>query len=151
MVDNNIKANETYLGYIQAVITRMGQNAFQLKTWCITIISALLAFYLEKSSITLNHITICIAFGVVVMFCAIDTYYLYLERGYRKLYRIAAKLEATAESVSDFDMQMPKSARGIKQYGKSFLSVSTGLFYGAIMIFLVMLWIYTDSATLSSM
>lgn len=90
--DTKRAPNETHLGYIQATITRMGQNAFQAKTWCITIITALLIFLLEKASDHSKFTTIYIAIGVVALFCTLDTYYLYLERGYRKLYKIAAGL-----------------------------------------------------------
>ena len=130
----NRKPNETHLGYIQATITRMGQNAFQAKTWCVTIITALLIFLLEKASDYSKFTTIYIAIGVVVLFCALDTYYLYLERGYRKLYKIAAGLVPESENLLDYDMQIPEIGRGIVEYARAFLSVSTGLFYGLINI-----------------
>lgn len=95
--------------------------------------------------------TIYIALGVVVLFCLLDTYYLYLERGYRKLYKIAAKLEVPSKPLLDFDMQIPKSERGIVQYSKAFLSVSTGLFYGVIMLLLTILWLCTNAADTPSM
>lgn len=148
---DNTTSNETHLGYIQTTISRMGQNAFQAKTWCITIITALLIFYLEKASETSKAVTIYIALGVVVLFCLLDTYYLYLERGYRKLYKIAAKLEVPSKPLLDFDMQIPKSERGIVQYSKAFLSVSTGLFYGVIMLLLTILWLCTNAADTPSM
>ena len=143
---DSTKPNVTHLGYIQSTITRMGQNAFQAKAWCITIITALLVFYLEKASNASKYATIYIALGVVALFCALDTYYLYLVRGYRKLYRVAAKLEVESEPLPDFEMQIPQNARGIVQYGKAFLSVSTGLFYGVIMLLLIILWLCTNAA-----
>lgn len=143
--DTKRAPNETYLGYIQATISRMGQNAFQAKTWCITIITALLIFLLEKASDHSELTTIYIAMGVVALFCTLDTYYLYLERGYRKLYKIAAGLVPElpeSEKLSDYDMQIPNIGRGIKEYGKAFISVSTGLFYGLIIVLLIALRLY---------
>ena len=143
--DTKRAPNETYLGYIQATISRVGQNAFQAKTWCITIITALLIFLLEKASDHSELTTIYIAMGVVALFCTLDTYYLYLERGYRKLYKIAAGLVPElpeSEKLSDYDMQIPNIGRGIKEYGKAFISVSTGLFYGLIIVLLIALRLY---------
>lgn len=45
---DSTKPNVTHLGYIQSTITRMGQNAFQAKAWCITIITALLVFIWKR-------------------------------------------------------------------------------------------------------
>lgn len=64
---DSTKPNVTHLGYIQSTITRMGQNAFQAKAWCITIITALLVFYLEKASNASKYATIYIALGVVAL------------------------------------------------------------------------------------
>ncbi len=146
----NRMPNETHLGYIQATITRMGQNAFQAKTWCITIITALLVFFLEKASDYSKFKTIYIAIGVVVLFCTLDTYYLYLERGYRMLYKIAAGLEPALEKLFDYDMQIPKNGRSLKEYGKAFLSVSTGLFYSLIIVLLIVLRLCTNVAEIPS-
>ena len=151
--DTKRAPNETHLGYIQATITRMGQNAFQAKTWCITIITALLIFLLEKASDHSKFTTIYIAIGVVALFCTLDTYYLYLERGYRKLYKITAGLVPElpeSEKLSDYDMQIPNIGRGIKEYGKAFLSVSTGLFYGLIIVLLLVLRLCTNVAEVPS-
>ena len=148
--DTKRAPNETYLGYIQATISRMGQNAFQAKTWCITVVTALLVFFLEKSPECSKSITIYVLAGVVILFCLLDTYYLYLERGYRKLYKIAAGLEPAAENLFDYDMQIPKIGRGIREYGKAFLSVSTGLFYGLIIVLLIVLRLCTNVAEIPS-
>ena len=151
--DTKRAPNETYLGYIQATISRMGQNAFQAKTWCITVVTALLIFLLEKASDHSKFTTIYIAIGVVALFCTLDTYYLYLERGYRKLYKIAAGLEPElpeSEKLSDYDMQIPNIGCGIKEYGKAFLSVSTGLFYGLIIVLLLVLRLCTNVAEIPS-
>ena len=47
-------------------------------------------------------------------------------------YRVA-KIEVT-ETVQDYSMSIPDSYKGLCSYLKAFLSVSTGLFYGAIII-----------------
>ena len=44
-MDNKIK----HLEFIQAAITRMNQNSFQIKGWMITLVSALLALYANSN------------------------------------------------------------------------------------------------------
>lgn len=58
MTEEQIK----HLEFIQDVITRMNSNSFQIKGWCITILSALCAIYCDhpkrrfyRYSITPNH------------------------------------------------------------------------------------------------
>lgn len=136
--------NETHLGYIQNTITRMGQNSFQAKAWAITIISALIAFYLTQTNEeTLKAITI-IAISVSALFCLIDVYYLYLERGYRHLYNLVAKVNATSTNlqIQPYDMSIPKDKKGIKEYFKSFLSFSTGGFYLLVILGLIAIKIF---------
>ena len=65
---------------------------------------------------------------IVVPLCSLDMYYLYLERGYRKLYKVAAGL-IQDDTVKDYCMSVPKSERGFTKYLNSFLSFSTGGFY----------------------
>ncbi len=140
MSEQEKKVNEVHLGYIQSVITRMGQNAFQAKAWCITVVAAVLIFYLGKEANGQHLICTIIACAVTALFCFLDTYYLYLERGYRKLYQYAAGLEFSDPPIQDYDMRIPKTERGIRQYLKALFSVSTGLFYGAIILLLIALW-----------
>lgn len=132
------KPNDTYLGFIQSTITRMGQNSFQAKSWGITIVSAILAFMLSQDDHSLKEMCIYISIAVTILFCMLDVYYLYLERGYRSLYNIAAKLKPNV-SVSDYDMQIPKSERGFISFFKAFISLSTGAFYGAVIIGLIII------------
>ena len=67
MLENKIK----HLEFIQATITRMNQNSFQIKGWMITIISALLALYASSE----NTIYIFIAIVPAIVFWFLDAYY----------------------------------------------------------------------------
>lgn len=137
------QVNETHLGYIQNTITRMGQNSFQAKAWAITIISALIAFYLTQTNEEILKAITIIAIAVSVLFCLIDVYYLYLERGYRHLYNLVAKVGATTnQQIQPYDMSIPKYKRGIKEYLKSFLSFSTGGFYLLVILGLIAIKIF---------
>lgn len=136
--EDMLASKEAHLGYIQNVITRMGQNSFQCKTWCITLVSALLVIYLEQPNGKPHPECTYIAGAVIILFGLLDTYYLYLERGYRHLYNVAAGLTPN-ESVQPYDMKIPKSHTGLCQYLKALISVTTGLFYLVALLLLLAL------------
>lgn len=139
MVNNNPpEPNETHLGFLQSNITRMSQNSFQAKGWGISIVSALLAFMLSQDDYTLKLTCIWISILVTILFCLLDVYYLYLERGYRELYNIVSGL-VSGRTVQKYDMKIPESERGFKKYMRAFLSLSTGAFYGAVLLGLIIM------------
>lgn len=55
-------------------------------------------------------------------------------------YRVA-EIEVT-ETVQDYSMSIPDSYKGLYSYLKAFLSVSTGLFYGTIIIALLIFYFF---------
>ena len=67
---------------IQAVITRMAQNSFYMKGWCVTLVAAI--FSLADAQVR-EHVYLPLALMVVV-FWMLDSYYLRQEKAYRKLY-----------------------------------------------------------------
>lgn len=71
-----------HLEFIQNVITRMNQNSFMIKGWTVTIISALLAIYASRN----EKLFILIAIFPTFIFMLLDSYYLWQERKFRKLY-----------------------------------------------------------------
>ena len=129
--------NKTHLGYIQNTIDRMSRCSFQSKAWNVTIVSALIALYLTDK----NNGCILIAISATLLFMLLDMYYLYLERGFIKLYNLVAEIDVT-ERVQDYSMSIPDSYKGLCSYLKAFLSVSTGLFYGAIIIVLLIFYFF---------
>ncbi len=129
--------NETHLGYIQNTIDRMSRCSFQSKAWNVTIVSALIALYLTDK----NNGCILIAISATLLFMLLDIYYLYLERGFIKLYNLVAEIDVT-ERVQDYSMSIPDSYKGLCSYLKAFLSVSTGLFYGAIIMALLIFYFF---------
>jgi hypothetical protein len=79
----------THINLLQGIITRLANNSASCKTWCLTLVSALLSL---AGSIH-NPALVKIALVPVVVFGFIDTRYLSQERAYRKLYKaIAGKL-----------------------------------------------------------
>lgn len=79
---NNEGAIIAYFKMIQNVITRMAQNSFLIKAWSITIIAGILVLTLT----ILNYMIFIVLLVIISMFWCLDSYYLRLERLYRRLY-----------------------------------------------------------------
>ena len=60
-----------HLEFIQNVITRMNTNSFQIKGWCIVIVSALLAIYASTKN---NYFFLAAVFPSIT-FWILDAYY----------------------------------------------------------------------------
>ena len=68
---------------LQAIITRLNTNSFQIKTIATTIITSFMVFMYEKNQDKIVNFTICV---IVFMFWVLDTYFLRSEKAYRKKY-----------------------------------------------------------------
>ena len=75
-----------HLEFIQAVITRMNNNSFQMKGWMVAIMTGLLAVYAS----TENERFVLVAIVPTVIFWFLDTYYLWQERKFRGVYNDVA-------------------------------------------------------------
>src|SRR5260370_13581819 len=97
-----------HLKMVQAVITRVAGNSAQCKTWCITIVAAIVAFAgartAEKSA--------ALAIIRIVIFGFLDAAYLANEKAYRDLYnRLAAKIRDGTYRLADcFVLSAPADA-----------------------------------------
>lgn len=90
-----------HLQFIQGVITRMNSNSTNMKGWMVAIVSAMLALYANSS----NVLYIWIAIFPTLLFWLFDTYYLRLERQYRKLYN---KVISNDSTLVPFEMNASK-------------------------------------------
>ena len=100
MDDKTIK----HLEFIQAVITRMNTNSFQLKGMAITIYSALLALYAGK---LFENIILFFAAVPIFLFWLLDAYYLQQERKFRGIYNDVAELSNESERIEIRAFEMP--------------------------------------------
>lgn len=73
---------QAHLSMLLGIITRMAQNSASCKTWCITLIAAVVVLAVDKSQPTL----IRTALLPLIMFFLLDCYYLSLESAFRKKY-----------------------------------------------------------------
>lgn len=88
---------QEHLKLIQGVITRMANNSFLIKGWCVTLVSAILALAAREP----NKMFIAVALFPVIMFWTLDGYFLYQERLFRKVYD---SVRGKTGDESDFSM-----------------------------------------------
>lgn len=112
-----------HLDYIQSVISRMAENSFKIKGWMVTLISALMALFVnsEKSCFLL------VAFIPIFVFWFLDAYYLQQERKFRGLYDDVIKGEVHLFSMNIYSYDSSKYS-----FRKSFWSKTIWPLYGTI-------------------
>jgi len=86
-----------HLEFVQATISRFNSNSFLIKSWAITLVSALFALAAKDA----NQLYVFIVYISVPCFWFLDAYYLSLERQYRCLYTTVSQ---TAPENVDFSM-----------------------------------------------
>lgn len=96
---------QTHLSILQSVIQRMATNSSNSKTYCITIISAILVIVADKGKPEYAWIALFPTF----VFAALDSYYLALEKGFRNSYNdFVMKLHCKSLSAMDLYFVAPK-------------------------------------------
>lgn len=131
-----------HLEMIQNVINRMGNNSFLLKGWVVLVIVAIFTFAGES-----NSDIKCILFTNVplVVFWGLDSYYLQLERKYRKLYDYV-RLQDDDEKI-DFNMNPNSIDITIAESKKicfmnCLFSPTELLFYGTCIITTILIYVF---------
>jgi len=105
---------QTHLGILQAVIQRMAANSTSCKTWCITVVSAILVIVADKGKPNFAFL----AFIPTFLFFALDAYYLGLERGFRISYSdFVRKLHSGVAKADDLYTVAPSGNRFKHQVG----------------------------------
>lgn len=95
---------------IQGCINRMAQNSFMIKGWCITIVTALIAF-LDKN---INAFILGFIFIIPILaFWYLDSFFLLTERLYRRKYEWVIKNRLTSDEKI-FDLN-PNSFKDVKK------------------------------------
>jgi hypothetical protein len=122
-----VDAKLKHLEFIQAVIARMATNSFLFKGWAITIAAGLSAF----AAVDSRRALLVIALVSTIMFWGLDSYYLWLERCFRKLYQ-----ETIQKSDTDIDFAMePRKTQPVRQWLLTSVSrPHLWFFYGSIIL-----------------
>ena len=91
-------AVHAHLSIMQAVIARMAEGSRSSKTWCITIVSAILVLGAGMTEFD----NLWIAYVPLALFLGLDMYYLALERRFRASYNaFLGKLRGGEVTASD--------------------------------------------------
>ena len=78
---------QSHLGILQGVIERMAANSTSEKSWCITIVSAILVVIADKNKPDYAFLALI----PTLLFLALDVYYLAMEKGFRNSYNSFVK------------------------------------------------------------
>ena len=81
-VDLSDAEAQCFLQMAQGVVNRMAGNSAHCKTWCVTLVAAILVLAVDKSKPGIPHV----AWLPVALFLSLDAYYLSLERDFILLY-----------------------------------------------------------------
>ena len=124
---NKKEVNVEHLQMIEGVINRLAGNSASMKGWFLAVITALGGFSVSNNCGL--FLWIAVAFGIA--FWILDSYYLALERCFRKLYNDVAKEN---KNIIPFSMDVSKYNIGKKCVVSAMFSPSTGWFYPPIII-----------------
>ena len=142
MVSIDSTSVQTYVGILQTVINRMAANSAGCKTWCITLVSAILVIVATVGKPDF----IWISLFPVFLFSVLDSFYLGLERRFQTLYNsFIHKLHSNTAKIEDLFVitQRVGVAETLCSTLNACKSVSIWLFYGVlgVMLVAVRIWI----------
>ena len=120
-----------HIDIIQSTIRRMAQNSFTIKGWTITILVGLFVF-LQKDNFRNNMIIYLVP---IIFFWILDSYYLWQERLFRKLYNDVI-VNVTEES--DLSMNIIQYKNTVKFFSSLF-SVSEIMVYLPLLLITLLL------------
>ncbi len=123
-----------HLDILQSIISRMAQNSSSAKSYCITLVSAILVFVMDKGRVEF----IMIAYLPILMCFLLDVYYLALEKRFRKSYNMCV-LKKSNNTFTDVEVLNIKPTIvsqkcPLVDYIRSSYSPSILFFYPTLMI-----------------
>lgn len=123
--EESSQAIQSHLAIIQNVIQRMSTNSTSSKAWCITLVSAILVIVADKSKPQYYWLAIL----PIILFYLLDSYYLYLEKGFRNSYNTFIEKLHTKELEKEDLYVVSPTGSFWKRLTKSLMSFSTLPFY----------------------
>ncbi len=127
---------------IQAVVTRMAQNAFYIKGWAVSLVAVVLA--LGKDHLLADTQRPWLFALVLTVWCAfwyLDAYFLRVERMYRLLYEFVISHKNDRKRLR-YDLNAKPFAAKTASEGQIMVSPSLRVFYGVPALLLAGLWLY---------
>ena len=124
-----------HLSILQDIIVRMAGNSASCKTWCITIVSAILVVVAGQERGELARITLV----PIVLFLALDAYYLGLEKAFRASYiAFLRKLHSGEASPEDLYLVESEERQSAHQF-EALKSFSVWGFYVTLIVLVELL------------
>lgn len=120
-----------HIDLVQSIITRMAQNSFVIKGWMITIVVGLFLF-LQNDNLQYNFL---IYLFPIIGFWLLDSYYLWQERLYRKLY---GSVISNLEESSDLKLSVEEFKNSTK-YLSALFSITEILTYLPVALFVFLI------------
>lgn len=121
---------QTHLQMIQAVIQRMASNSASCKTWCITIVAAILVVVGDNDKPRMMLLAVL----PTALFMILDVYYLQLEKGFRNSYNdFIGKLHGGTLTTEDLYSLKPSGCPVGRQI-EAIASFSVWGFYGLLVL-----------------
>ncbi len=129
-IDPDAASIQTHLGIIQNVIQRMASNSTNCKAWCVTLVAAVLVIVADKS----NPDYAWIALLPIIVFSALDAYYLALEKAFRNCYnQFVSKLRKGTMTEVDLYSVVPLGDMSQLQV-EAYKSFSVWGFYASLAV-----------------
>ena len=126
---------EKHIEIVQNIIDRLANNSFYIKGWTITLLTALIAIYASTKNISFVILSIL----PVIIFWLLDSYYLWQERLFRKLYECIVN----GEYPSDYTINLKHIETSDIKYisvvfSKTILPIYLGMVVIICLIYLIM-------------
>lgn len=133
---------QSYLSILQAVINRMATNSSSCKTWCITLVSAIVVIIADKGKPQYVGISVV----PIVLFVLLDSYYLSLEREFRTVYNdFVRKLHFGTATLDDVFYVTPSGGAAATSMSivRASGSIAVWPFYAllSVMLIVVRMWV----------
>ena len=130
----NSQAVQAHLNILQSVIQRMSSNSTSCKTWCITLVSAILVVVANKDKPQYSLIAII----PIALFLVLDSYYLSLEKRFRKSYNNFIDKLYQGKIVAENLYAVNPSGNAPKVFFVSLFSFSVWPFYLMLIVMVLL-------------
>ena len=134
--DDNASAIQAHLTIMQSIIQRMAENSRSCKIWCVTLVAATLVLVARTGEP--QHALIALV--PTLLFLVLDTYYLALERAFRKSYN-AFVIDLHANELPPSRVyKVDPIGMGLPLVVRCLGSVSIWLFYPLVAATVILAW-----------
>jgi hypothetical protein len=119
---------QTHVGTMQGIIQRMAQSSASAKTWCVSVVSAILVLAGRDPAVA----DVRVAFVPLALFLVLDAYYLALEKGFRRSYEAFVR-KAHSDSLSRDDLLLVQMNGSLEElFPAALRSIAVWPFYALL-------------------